>query len=375
VVGDLLSRWAESIRAHAREVLRRARLAGIVPVQAGVAAGLAWFVAFDLLNHVRPVFAPISAVIVLSAATGRRWRRAMEMIIGVALGVAVGDALIAVIGVGPAQVAAVVALAILASTSLGGSSVTTGQAAGSAVLVATLAPPSGGIDTTRIVDALIGGTVALAVMAVIPVNPVMRVQRDSGAAMMVLSEAETAAAQALERRDPQLARKALDALRRAEDQQAMFRDTLTVGQETAAMSPLRWSARSGLERYVDAAVHIERATRDLRVMQVWIVAVIRDHEPIPTDLPKSLHCLSNALTTLRQELDQDTEPLRTRHVVRDAVQEAGSAVANGVGFAGGTVVAQVRGTAVDLLIAAGLVPDEAEATVRESATPRSRDRG
>ena len=50
VVGDLLSRWAESIRAHAREVLRRARLDGIVPIQAGVAAGLAWFVAFNLLN-------------------------------------------------------------------------------------------------------------------------------------------------------------------------------------------------------------------------------------------------------------------------------------------------------------------------------------
>ena len=195
-------------------------------------------------------------------------------------------------------------------------------------------------------------------MAVIPVNPLTRVQRDSDAAMMVLSEAETAAAQALERRDPQLARNALDALRRAEDQHARFRDTLTVGQETAAMSPLRWSARSGLERYVDAAVHIERAIRDLRVMQVWIVAVIRDHEPIPTDLPKSLHCLSKALTTLRQELDQDTEPLRTRHVVHDAVQEAGSAVANGVGFAGGAVAAQVRGTAVDLLIAAGLVPEK-----------------
>jgi uncharacterized membrane protein YgaE (UPF0421/DUF939 family) len=339
-------------------------------IQAGVAAGLAWFVAFNLLHHFRPYFAPISAVIVLGAAVGKRWRLAMEMVVGVALGIAVGDALVAVIGVGATQVAAVVVLAILASTFFGGSSVTAGQAAASAVLVATLAPPSSGIYTSRFLDALVGGIVGLVVMAAIPVNPLRRVQRDAGAALMVLSDALTAAAQALERRDLEVARKALDALRRAEDEYTKFRDSLILGQETTVVSPLRWSARSGLLRYVDVAVHIERTTRDLRVMQVWIVALIRAHEPVPTDLPRSLHGLSNAVATLRRELDEDTEPLRTRDMVLDAVREAWSAYANGVGFDGSTVVAQVRGAAVDLLVAAGLAPADAETVVREAATPR-----
>jgi uncharacterized membrane protein YgaE (UPF0421/DUF939 family) len=308
------SAWQEGIPTDLRGRLRRARLDVIPAVQAGVAAGLAWFVAFDLLHHVRPFFAPISAVIVLGAAAGKRWRRAVEMVVGVALGIAVGDALIAVIGVGATQITAVVVLAILASIFLGGSSVTVGQAAASAVLVATLAPPSGGIYTSRFVDALVGGFVGLVVMAVIPVHPLARVQRDAGAALLVLSEALTAAAKALERRDLGLARKALDALRRADDDYAKFRDSLTMGQETAAVSPLRWSVRSALLRYVNVAVHIERAIRNVRVMQHWIVAVIRDQEHVPADLPTSLYCLSRAVGALREELAANVEPLRTRDI-------------------------------------------------------------
>jgi uncharacterized membrane protein YgaE (UPF0421/DUF939 family) len=374
-VNDPGSAWRERVRTELRESQRRVRLVGVIAIQAGVAAGLAWFVAFNLLHHVRPFFAPISAVIVLSAAAGKRWRRAMEMVVGVALDIAVGDALIAVIGVGAAQIAAVVALAILVSTVLGTSHVTTRQAAASAVLVATLATPSTGIYASRFADALVGGIVGPVVMAVMPVNPLTRVQRDAGAALTVLSEALTAAAQALERRDPRLARRALDALRRSEDEYAKFVDSLTIGQEAAAVSPLRWSARSDLVRYVDAAVHIERVTRNLRVTQHWIVAVIRDREPIPAGLPRSLHRLSKAVATLRRELDENTEPLRTRDIVCDAVQVASSAYTEGVGFASGTMIAQVRGTAVDLLVAAGRIPNDAEADVREAAIPRGRDRG
>ena len=148
-----------------------------------------------------------------------------------------------------------------------------------------------------------------------------------------------------------------------------------LARETAAVSPLRWSSRSALQRYVDTAVHIERATRNVRVMQHWIVAVIRDKGPIPEAMPESLRCLGKAVVSLRRELLRGSEPLRTREMVRESVRQAWSAYATGVGFSGGVVVAQVRGAAVDLLIAAGLAPEEAEAAVREAATPRGRKPG
>jgi uncharacterized membrane protein YgaE (UPF0421/DUF939 family) len=350
------------------------RLDGVMAIQAGAAAGLAWFVAVDLLHHVRPFFAPVSAVIVLGAAAGKRWRRAMEMVIGVALGIAVGDALIAVIGVGATQVGAVVALAMLTSIVLGGTSVTAGQAAASAVLVATIAPPSGGIYYSRFLDALIGGVIGLLVMAVIPFNPLARVRQQADVSLTVLSDALSAGAEALERRDQEQAEQALDELRRADADYLKLRDTLTIGQETAALSPLRWSHRSALMRYVEAAVYIDRTTRNVRVLLRRTAFVLRNHEPVPADLPRSLRRLSAAVAMLRQELAEETEPVRTRDLALEAVHEAWSAYADGVDFSGSVVVAQIRSAVADILAASGLAADEVEAILREAATPRGRDR-
>jgi hypothetical protein len=110
-------------------------------------------------------------------------------------------------------------------------------------------------------------------------------------------------------------------------------------------------------------------------MQHWIVAVIRDKTDVPKTMPESLRLLARGVVLLRRELLEGVEPLQTRELVRDAVGEASSAYATGVGFSGGVVVAQVRGAAVDLLIAAGLKPEAAEKAVRDAATPRGRDPG
>ena len=123
-----------------RDGRRRVRLEAVIAVQAGLAAGVAWFLAADVLRHNRPFFAPISAVIVLGGASGQRWRRALELVLGVALGIGLGDLLILLIGVGVLQIALVVALAILVASFLGGGTLAVNQAAASAVLVATLAP-------------------------------------------------------------------------------------------------------------------------------------------------------------------------------------------------------------------------------------------
>ncbi len=169
------------MRIGLRDRVHRLRLDATIAVQCGVASGLAWLVAQDLFGHAQPFFAPIAAVIVLSATVGQRWRRALELVFGVALGIAIADALIVVIGVGVVQIALVVTLAILAAIFLGGGSLAIAQAAASAVLVATLAEPGGGLNGDRFVDALIGGTVGIAVMALLlPFNPLTRVQRAAG---------------------------------------------------------------------------------------------------------------------------------------------------------------------------------------------------
>ena len=85
-----------------------------------LAAAVAYFLATELLGHDQAIFAPIAAVITLGVAVGERARRAIELGAGVAVGLAIADGLVQLIGTGAWQVAAVTALAMLAATLLGG---------------------------------------------------------------------------------------------------------------------------------------------------------------------------------------------------------------------------------------------------------------
>ena len=75
-----------------------------------------------ILGLERPTFAPIAAVIVLGLAVGERGRRAVELTLGVAFGVAIGDFLVSVVGIGAAQAGIFVALAMGLAVFLGGGS-------------------------------------------------------------------------------------------------------------------------------------------------------------------------------------------------------------------------------------------------------------
>ena len=124
-----LSAWRDRLDARAlglyaalpvplRTRTRRLAYAFLPILQCGLAAGLAWFIANDLLEHPRPFFAPIAAAIALGTGMGRRVRRGVELVIGVVVGVGLGDLLIAQIGSGPWQIAAVVILAMSAAVFL-----------------------------------------------------------------------------------------------------------------------------------------------------------------------------------------------------------------------------------------------------------------
>jgi uncharacterized membrane protein YgaE (UPF0421/DUF939 family) len=102
-----------------RDRLRRVRAGAGLAAQAGLAAGLSWWVAGTLLGIPQPVFAPISAVVTLAASVGQRLRRTVELFIGVAVGILIGDALIHLLGTGAWQLGVVVVLAVLVAAFIG----------------------------------------------------------------------------------------------------------------------------------------------------------------------------------------------------------------------------------------------------------------
>jgi uncharacterized membrane protein YgaE (UPF0421/DUF939 family) len=188
VLPVLLRRPAEFLgvelawRDQAAEARARLRRALWPSAQAAAAAGIAWFVAHDLIGHAQPFFAPIAAAISLSASGVGRARRIAQMVVGVMLGIAIGEAALALFGTGALQITAVVAVTMAAALLTGIGFFSEGlmfvnQAAASAILVVALRRHGTGAE--RLVDALVGGGVA-AVIAVgmFPPNP-LTVIRDA----------------------------------------------------------------------------------------------------------------------------------------------------------------------------------------------------
>ncbi|EEP74711.1 hypothetical protein MCAG_05038 [Micromonospora sp. ATCC 39149] len=141
LAGGLLAGWLRTwLAGTGRDSVRRLRTYLIIGVQAGLAAAIAWLIAHEVLGTEEPTFAPAAAVAVIATSLGNRARRTIELLVGVGLGIAAGDLLIAVLGTGPWQTGLIVFLAVTGAAAIRGAGLLMTQAGATAVLVATLTP-------------------------------------------------------------------------------------------------------------------------------------------------------------------------------------------------------------------------------------------
>ncbi len=339
--------------------LARWRGAALPIVQCALSAGLAWVVATLVFGHPHPFFAPIAAVVCLGISLGQRLRRVGELVVGVSVGVGVGDALIGWIGSGPWQIALVVALAMSAAVLLDGGTVIALQAGSSAVLVATLLPPSAGGGFDRMIDALTGGLVGLAVAALIPANPVTVAQRQLAVLTGALSGALRNLADALDEKDSVKAAGVLAELRTSQTTIDDYKSALQTGSEIAKIAPIRWRSKDELRRYQTAAGPVDYAIRNTRVLARRAMGALKAEEQIPDGVPEVLKNYADAVDCLKGELGKGKEPGGTREAVRDAARQLTARRLGGDGFSSKVVLAQIRSIAVDLLQATGLNRSEA----------------
>jgi uncharacterized membrane protein YgaE (UPF0421/DUF939 family) len=353
-------------RSRVAGALSRVRSGLALAGQAGLAAALAWYIAHDLIGRPAPFFAPIAAVITLASSVGQRLQRTTELVLGVAIGIGIGDALILLIGSGPWQIGLIVVLAVLVATAIGGGTPLVVQSASSAVLVATLTSTSG-LPWTRFFDALVGGGVGLVVMTVLlPLNPLTVVRRAADPALTALADGLHRVAESAANGDGEAAEQALEQLRGAEAAFAAFSAAAKAASENVAFAPARWHNRGALAEYVDGAPQLTYALRNVRVLIRRLITALGDGERIPAVLATSIDLLGDAVDLLRQEWAKGVEPVATRERALRAVTEAWCAYDEGVGFSGGVVVAQIRTTVTDLLRATGVDHTEAPRLVRRA---------
>jgi uncharacterized membrane protein YgaE (UPF0421/DUF939 family) len=360
---ELIEQAAEASRAGIRTRRERIITAARPILQSSVAAALAWLFATELVGHDQPFFAPISAVITLGLTVGQRRRRAVELAIGVSVGIAIADLLVAGIGTGTWQVGVVTALAMLAATLVGGGPLLASQAAASAVLVATLQPPEG-FDFSRALDALVGSGTALAVSAVLlPVDPVRLVSERLGPVVERLSAALERIAGALERRDEREAERALVSVSQLDPLYDNLTAALAAAGDAARISLSRQGKLGLLERYVVAVGEIGLAIENMRAVARGASRAIALDDSTPPEVAAAIHELAAAARELGPLLeDGDAEP--SREAALRAVRLANAVLTETSNLSAVHIVGQVRLVAADLLKAGGMPQSEAQQAVR-----------
>jgi uncharacterized membrane protein YgaE (UPF0421/DUF939 family) len=362
---------AERSRESMRTRWGRVRNGWRTLVQAGIAVSVAYAVAKWAWGHKTPFFAPISAIIALGTSYFERTRRAAELVAGVTLGVAAADVLAIEIGQGVAQLALAVFIAIGLGVFFGTSQLFVNQVAVSAVLVFTVTSTSQS-PFSRAVDALVGGTVALVVAAVLlPADPV-RILRD--AARPVLEElADTLAdiAAALRTRDHEAAE---DTLVRARGNDGEgFHAAARESRSAARLSPARRRARDTVEFYAQVAERVDLAVRNARVLARGTLRALSLDDNVPPDVPDAIDELAAGVRALWRALETGQPFDGVREPVLRAAASATRVLEGTANLSVSVIVGQIRSTANDLLTATGLSYEEAADAVRNADARMVRD--
>lgn len=359
-------------RPRLEEAFGRLRAGGWPIAQTAVAASVAWYLAQALLGHERPFFAAIAAVISLGAAVGQEGRRAVELIFGVACGLAVADLIVLAIGTGPVQIAVVVALAMAAALLLGGGALLTTEAGVTALFTVMLDPSTSGASPDRFLDALLGSVIALVVRATFPSNPRHIVERAAHPIFDDLAGALRETAAALYSGDLRQAEHALEKTREVDRRMGSLREALAAGYDTARLSPPRRRTLGQLGFYAVATDQLDLAVRNVRVLVRAAVALVREDAPASETLFDTLLDLSQAVEELAFYIEDPVHPLDTRRYALSAAEKATTVLDERNDLQTTVLVGQIRSTAVDLLRASGMDHDSALKALNEAVHHASR---
>lgn len=359
---DDLRHRLEHTRGAPRRGVDRVRTRLLLITQTAVAAGLAWELA--KLVQPRPYFAPVAAVIALSASAGEHLRRAVELAFGVAVGILVADVLVSYVGTSAITVAVVVALAMSAALLFGAGQILVNQAAVSAVLLATLGTPPGSSSFTRFFSALIGAAVAVVVGPVfMRRDPLRHVGREAEKVLDRLADALDEVAVALAEGDPDLAHDALETARSADGEVDAYQDALAQADESLRLRPPQRRDLPKLAVYSEGLQQVDYAIRNTRVLaRAAETAAVRG-VPAEPELVEAVRLLARAVRALGEDLREPSEDSEARRLARAAAAEATAVLDRRSDLAANLIVAQVRSTAADILRSAGMDTREMRAAL------------
>ncbi|MCS5479724.1 FUSC family protein [Corynebacterium sp. YIM 101645] len=341
--------------------LNRVRKRSFTIIQVAVAAGLAYWVAQELFNHHAPFFAPITAIIILGLTGGDRIRRALELSMGVTVGVGLGDLLVHYLPGGIWQIPLIVAISLTVASFLSKSPLVSNQVAIGSILIATILPPGtegGGPD--RMIDAFIGSVIGLATIALLPSSPLHSGRQEVSKILGIASSVLDDVAGTLDHPDVQALDEALEAIHNTQPDIDRMISAAKVGREVSNLSPLRWGARRrvrSLERILPA---VENCMNNTRVMARRALVLSQDGDSVSTRLVNIVDELADITASLSDVFDTRTEaneatdiPELVRRLQVIGARAGMEVISKGGVLSEYVILAQTRSITADLLEVCG----------------------
>lgn len=363
-----VARLSELDKSLRNRLLRvRSRLLFIV--HSAIGAGVAYWIAVEVIKHGQPFFAPMSAVIILGLSGGDRIKRATELTLGCALGVGLGDLLIMQIGTGYWQIFVVVGLALLVASFVSPAPLVSNQMAIGGILIATMFPPGDGGSIDRMIDAFIGGGVGILVIALLPSSPLdagrHQVANVLGIAASVLEDV----AASLKAKDAAKLNNALEALRRSQASVNKLETAASSGKEATTISPFLWGDRARVRSLYRILAPVDNVIRNARVLARRAVVLTEDNDTVSDEqihVIEEIADIALRLSDLYEHHKEISEALEIPELVnrlRQLGSEVGEDIAEDRVLSAQVILAQSRSIIVDLLQICGMSRESAVAVL------------
>lgn len=343
------ARWG--YRTHQRGVERwRNRLPFLA--QCAVTASVAWMIATHLFSHQLAMFAPIAAVITTGLNHGQRVSRAIEIGIGVTLGVFMGIVFVHFFSTGTWQLLVLILTAMSVATWLGAGNLIAIQAAVQGIVVMTLLTGDGE-SLSRVLDAFIGVMCAIAASVLLPSASLTRPRRAASETLREAASTLDGIIEALDSDDEEAARHVLDRARRSEQLIQPLREAANESLASARYSALLRHRRGPAEDLASLVAPVDRLLRNLRIVARRCTIATWREERVPDGQRELLSNIADVLRDCAQELEQGQVP-------RDAVPrivelgEKSSQIGMGPSMSAVVLLAESRSMLVDLLELCGM---------------------
>jgi hypothetical protein len=331
-------------------------------LQRTIAATVAWLIAKRVFDHHEPFFAPIAAVIALNASLGERGSNAMRLLLGVGVGIVVGELTVVLLNGGYRALALSTFVAMAIARALGSARVTVGQAAASAIL--TVASANNQAGTDRLFDAVIGAGVALVFSQFLfSPEPVTLLRRAESAALADISHGLELMARALECEDQESDERALNSVRNLRDRLVEL-TRLRYASSRVARHSLVWRSQ------ITPVVREKESADQLDLVGSSCLMLARTAIAVKPPERRTLAPIVRELANVVEDLAKDLGGRQTRQSVADRALDiarrlAGSGALPPSTLAAAQLAAQM--VAADIMVFAGLSPAEAAGAIQTSS--------